>query len=118
MAGLEQRVRFVVLHHTGVVPEHFDLMVQMPGEEMLRTWRIVASPSTWKAPPSNPPTAERLADHRAAYLMYEGAVSGNRGQVKRVAEGEAVVGEEGGWLVMVLESLSCTLHLRLAFHSK
>jgi hypothetical protein len=32
--------------------------------------------------------AERLADHRAAYLTYEGEISGGRGSVRRVAEGE------------------------------
>lgn len=33
--------------------------------------------------------AQRLADHRAAYLDYEGPVSGNRGDVERVAAGRA-----------------------------
>jgi hypothetical protein len=31
--------------------------------------------------------AERLADHRVAYLEYEGEISGGRGSVRRVAEG-------------------------------
>jgi hypothetical protein len=31
---------------------------------------------------------ERLADHRLAYLDYEGEVSDNRGTVTRVAAGE------------------------------
>jgi hypothetical protein len=35
--------------------------------------------------------AERLADHRLAYLEYEGEVSGGRGVVKRVARGEMEV---------------------------
>jgi hypothetical protein len=77
-------VRYVVLHHTGVVPEHFDLMIQLPGGERLVTWRILTSPETWAR---QMPAAERLADHRLAYLSYEGPVSGGRGQVKRVAEG-------------------------------
>ncbi len=78
-------VRYVVLRHTGVVPEHFDLMIQLPGAERLATWRILIPPETWGR---QMPAAERLADHRVAYLTYEGAVSGGRGEVKRVAEGE------------------------------
>lgn len=35
--------------------------------------------------------AERLADHRAAYLEYEGEVTGGRGQVVRAASGDAEV---------------------------
>jgi len=35
--------------------------------------------------------AERLPDHRSAYLDYEGPVSGGRGTVRRVAAGELEV---------------------------
>lgn len=31
--------------------------------------------------------AERLADHRRVYLEYEGPLSGDRGEVRRVASG-------------------------------
>jgi len=34
--------------------------------------------------------AERIGEHRSAYLAYEGPVSGNRGEVERVVEGEVV----------------------------
>jgi len=77
-------IRYVVLHHTGIVPEHFDLMIQLPGGERLVTWRILTPPETWAR---QIPAAERLADHRLAYLTYEGPIAGGRGQVKRVAEG-------------------------------
>jgi hypothetical protein len=48
----------------------------------LRTWAI-------EQPPSLLPVqlAEPLADHRAAYLDYEGPVSNNRGDVTRWDEG-------------------------------
>ncbi|MGP1273669.1 MAG: hypothetical protein ACTS22_10085 [Phycisphaerales bacterium] len=36
-------------------------------------------------------TAERLPDHRGVYVRYEGEIGGDRGAVKRVAEGEATV---------------------------
>lgn len=35
--------------------------------------------------------ARRIADHRTAYLTYEGPVSGDRGHVTRVARGEATL---------------------------
>ncbi len=34
--------------------------------------------------------AHRMADHRARYLRYEGAVSGGRGVVRRVASGDVL----------------------------
>jgi hypothetical protein len=46
----------------------------------------------------------RIEDHRAIYLTYEGPISGNRGEVKRVAGGEAIL----------LYQSSAALHLRLA----
>jgi hypothetical protein len=85
-AGSGVAVRYVVLHHTGVVPEHFDVMIQLPGAAKLMTWRILAPPETWGR---EMPAAERLADHRLAYMTYEGEISGGRGTVTRVAEGEA-----------------------------
>ncbi|HEY7117716.1 MAG TPA: hypothetical protein VH475_14100 [Tepidisphaeraceae bacterium] len=74
-------MRFVVLHHTGVEPPHFDLMFETAPGSKLVTWR---SP-VW--PLIGPTAVERLADHRRAYLEYEGAVSGGRGEVKRVLAG-------------------------------
>ena len=48
---------------------------------VLKTWRLEHPPSSsWCE-------AEPLTDHRIAYLDYEGPVSGNRGQVRRVDTG-------------------------------
>jgi hypothetical protein len=80
-------VRYVVLHHTGVVPEHFDLMFLLPEGKALVTLQVLEPPELWK---HTPPKAERLPDHRLAYLTYEGPISGGRGQVRRVLEGEGV----------------------------
>ena len=38
-------------------------------------------------PPSLPIPARRIGDHRKAYLDYEGSLSRNRGDVRRVDEG-------------------------------
>lgn len=73
------RGRFVLLEHRrdGV---HWDLMFE--AGPVLWTWAIdepvVAGGDL---------SARRLADHRPAYLDYEGPISGGRGTVRRVAEG-------------------------------
>lgn len=68
--------RFVILEHDHPV-RHWDLMLQT--DAVLRTWRL-AEPPTRTA---GPIAAEALADHRLAYLDYEGPVSGSRGTVAR-----------------------------------
>ena len=67
--------RFVVLEHDHPLL-HWDLMLEK--EASLRTWRLSSPPSQ-----PGPIDAEPLADHRIAYLDYEGPVSGNRGNVTR-----------------------------------
>ena len=71
--------RFVVLEHRwrGV---HWDLMLEHSGA--LRTWALSAPPRAGVAI-----EAGALADHRLAYLDYEGPVSGDRGEVRRVDRG-------------------------------
>ena len=103
------KVQYVVLHHTGVVPEHYDLMVQLPGAEKLVTWRILTPPEAWGA---NPPVAERIADHRVAYLTYEGEISGGRGRVKRVAAGNGTLTTALEWMQLRIEgNLACSMSL-------
>ena len=97
--------RWVLLHHQvgeslGNRGDHYDFMVSPEGisqadsglEELnsepaglLWTWAIPANPLDQPLPLEC--VAERLPDHRAAYLDYEGPISGNRGQVKQVASG-------------------------------
>ena len=77
--------RFVILRHA-LPPDtqrqsHFDLMLEFAG--VLRTWACDQLPEL-----GTPIEAERLADHRPAYLEYEGPVSGDRGSVMRVAAGQ------------------------------
>ena len=72
--------RFVVLEHDHPTL-HWDFMLEHAGA--LKTWRL----------PVFPPVAgeklaiQALADHRLAYLTYEGPVSGERGQVIRRDQG-------------------------------
>ena len=75
----EERPRFVLLEHRwdGV---HWDLMLERGG--VLKTWALEVPPA-----PGVEVGARRLPDHRAAYLDYEGPISGGRGSVRRVDDG-------------------------------
>jgi len=77
--------RFVVLHHETPIgyehDTHFDLMFETNG--VLLTWAAAELPENGTLV-----AAERLADHRLAYLEYEGSISGGRGSVRRVDGGD------------------------------
>lgn len=75
--------RFVILEHD-TEPHHFDLMLEVEGQDPLWTWAFYRTDLP-DAPDELP--LERLPDHRNAYLTYEGPVSGERGSVSRVEEG-------------------------------
>ncbi len=83
--------RTVVLRHeTPDGEHHFDWMLDSlwgePGSERtLMTFRLRESPVSERAPEMS---AERLPNHRALYLTFEGDLTGGRGRVTRVAEGE------------------------------
>lgn len=79
LANLGTPHRFVLLHHTWPQP-HYDLMLEWHG--ILKTWRLPTQPH-----PHVPLTIEAIGDHRLAYLDYEGPISGNRGEVRRVDSG-------------------------------
>jgi hypothetical protein len=72
--------RFVILTHDWPFP-HWDLMLE--AGDVLRTWRLLDEPG-----PDRRVRAEALADHRLAYLDYEGPLSGDRGSVTRWDAGE------------------------------
>lgn len=71
--------RFVILRHE-LPPDagresHWDFMLEC-GDALI-TWALAEEPSSGSC------LAERLPDHRRAYLDYEGEVSGGRGSVTR-----------------------------------
>jgi hypothetical protein len=88
--------RFAVLTHDHPTL-HWDFLLEQG--EKLRTWRLAQPPDA-----AGPIDAEALADHRLAYLDYEGPVSGGRGEVRRWDRGE----------YEVVESTSERLVVRLA----
>src|SRR5262245_53608703 len=98
--------RFVLLYHecppSFGKPSHCDLMLEREG--VLLTWSLPALPAVWGGEAGvafEQIDATRLADHRLAYLDYEGPISGERGSVTRVDRGEYdVLGEaDGAWRV-------------------
>ncbi|MFP4054547.1 MAG: hypothetical protein ACLFV7_11870 [Phycisphaerae bacterium] len=67
--------RFVIQIHSGWGPTHFDLMIEEG--DALATWQLDRCP--WDA--RDRFECLRIADHRRAYLDYEGPVSRGRGRV-------------------------------------
>src|SRR4051812_11438702 len=77
--------RFVILRHDTPSGHprgaHFDLMLEHGGA--LWTWSLSEPPALGMTS-----QAQALADHRLDYLDYEGPLTGDRGSVQRVEEGE------------------------------
>lgn len=89
---------FVLLEHDTTacknapegVGRHWDLLLEVPGQERLATWRLTADPCQ-----GMPVPAERIGDHRRHYLTYEGPLSDDRGVVRRIDAGSAQIVREG-----------------------
>lgn len=81
---LRSHGRYAVLWHDGSQRgDHYDWLFE--GDSSLATWALQQSL------PSDIPgwqLAERLPDHRMLYLDYEGPISGGRGSVRRVEQGD------------------------------
>ncbi len=76
---------FVLLKHDlpegSTIGSHWDLMIQ--DGDHLATWRLESDLFQ-----THEQSAERLDSHRLDYLTYEGPISGNRGSVRQVDQGE------------------------------
>ena len=83
-------LRYVVLHHVGHGPPHFDLMLERDADGPLRTFRVAAWPVVGRQ------AVVPLTDHRRVYLTFEGDVSGGRGRVWRVEGGSVAIASDGG----------------------
>ena len=72
---------------------------------LLLTWAIPRNPLGESLPMEC--SAERLPDHRRAYLEYEGPISGDRGRVQQVARGSyEVVNWSGEQIELRLECVN------------
>lgn len=78
---------FVLLEHTTSEAVHWDFIIEVPGRELLPTWRLLQDPlqNAGDIP------AELIADHPRHFLDYEGPVREGRGSVRRVDRGAATV---------------------------
>ena len=103
--------RYVILLHE--LPDdqqrstHWDLMLE--SGDALRTWALPVEPAA-----DMECEARELADHRLAYLEYEGPVSENRGRVTRWDQGEyRPLAETPDSLAAVLQGNKLRGHLYL-----
>ena len=88
--------RFAILQHLVAGGEHWDLLIEQSAA--LATWQLQKEPKA-NALEINP--AKKLPDHRKVYLEYEGPVSNNRGEVKRIDQGlcEIILSSDTLWCV-------------------
>ena len=95
----DRRGRFVVHHHVCGQGDHYDWMFDVDGS--LITFQCPLAPEALTA--GDTVGVRRLADHRRAYLTYEGAVSGDRGRVRIVDRGryDAWIAPEGTWRIRI-----------------
>jgi hypothetical protein len=103
-------LRYVILRHENIDSPHFDLMFEMAPGGLLATWRS----GVW--PIESPTPLLRLGDHRRDYLTYEGALTGNRGRVRRIEAGTFVRETPSSGLIAVkltADSVHHTIHLTL-----
>jgi len=77
--------RYVILRHETPSPQrgpvHWDFMLERNG--ILQTWALAEQPTR-----ECEIAADELADHRLAYLDFEGPISGDRGTVTQWDAGE------------------------------
>jgi hypothetical protein len=78
---------FVLLEHTTRNGVHWDLIIEVAGRELLPTWRLLKNPLTC----AGEIAAEPIADHPPHFLEYEGRLRNDRGRVRRLDRGAAVV---------------------------
>ena len=84
--------RFAVLHHAdGADAAHYDFLFETSASSSLVTFRL----PEWPLAAGTSHAALKLRDHRRIYLTYEGQISGDRGHVSRVDEGNVRVTRAG-----------------------
>lgn len=82
-SGVAPESRSVLLEHaTADGSVHLDWLIERPG--LADEHRLIAFRCSTDPAPGPPWIGERLPDHRAVYLEYEGPISGGRGVVRRL----------------------------------
>jgi hypothetical protein len=100
--------RFVILRHDSPRVEHFDFMLEAPGN-VLKTWALPRPPEI-----GTETECKALADHRIEYLDYEGPISGQRGIVTRWDRGTYTLERHSDveWVVLLAgEKIAGRVHI-------
>lgn len=90
--------RAVLLHHR--LPdssEHIDWLFERYSGSPLVAFRTTARPDQ----DASGFIAQRIPDHRAAYLTFEGPINGDRGDVRRLAAGWSILRVDTGHALTV-----------------
>ncbi|MGA2231847.1 MAG: hypothetical protein ABSH22_13190 [Tepidisphaeraceae bacterium] len=91
-------LKYVILWHDQIAQPHFDWMFETSPGSPLATWRA----AVW--PPTQTTLLERLPDHRADYLVFEGKLSKDRGQVHRVESGHCQIeATDNLWIIRLTD---------------
>ncbi|HOK67112.1 MAG TPA: DNA polymerase ligase N-terminal domain-containing protein [Anaerohalosphaeraceae bacterium] len=78
--------QFVIHKHITPAGIHWDWMLEESG--VLQTWRVNCPP---QAVGQEPLRADKIADHNARFLVYEGPVQQNTAKVQREDRGRLTV---------------------------
>ncbi len=112
-----QQLTTVLLRHVTREGEHYDWMLsdpQVSGDEgELLTFRVELPSEKWGKTGYFEMT--KLANHRRAYLEYEGEISGGRGTVHRIDNGWYIArewGENGGFIELSMRKFTGEIELR------
>lgn len=92
----------ILIHNLPDGSSHFDWFIDQPElevEHRLISFRCQSRPDTLGLSEF---AAERLPDHRADYLTYEGPISKNRGFVQRIATGTVIKLDQTAHSISVL----------------
>ncbi len=103
--------QFVFHHHTGYGEPHYDLMLHHG--EALATWQLTIPLS--QIPDDQEIIVRKIQDHRLIYLTYQGAISGGRGEIKRLERGdfEPLIIEASYWY-FILNGQQLKTHYELS----
>lgn len=105
--------QFVILRHERSEGDyHWDLLFDL-GETRLKTFSLESS--LVERGVANGTLSGRVSvspDHRRVYLRFEGEISGGRGTVRRIEEGEFLATHENTVLHFQGKSLSGTLQMQ------
>lgn len=99
-----QRVRYVIQFHRYAGLDHYDFMLEVLGEESLRTFQLPDEPTTGNLRAGI--SCRETARHRREYLTYEGEVSRNRGTVAIWDSGLAEISYIDGGTAMRIRLVS------------